>query len=71
MKSMEGIVYLGDEKLPGHEALELWLRAQIFLEHGCYHKCEGKSLGGLFGSWSSTFWIVFLSSFKCHVESEL
>lgn len=28
---MKGIVYLGGEKLPGHGALELWLRAQIFL----------------------------------------
>ena len=64
-------MYLGGEKLPGHGALELCLRAQIFLEHGCYYRCEGKSLVGLFGSGSGTFWIVFLSSFKCHVESEL
>ena len=68
---MKGIVYLGGEKLPGHGALELWLRAQIFLEHECYRRCEGKSLGGWFGSGSGAFWIVFLSSFKPYMESEL
>ena len=66
----------GDCILGGRETARSWGTGAVaqstdIFEHECYRRCEDKSLGGWFGSGSGAFWIVFLSSFKPHMESEL